>query len=56
MGKLFFVKGFKKQFKYALGQTKVAGTMLAMFLMKYDFCTDRTISLIGHSLGTVIIL
>lgn len=30
--------------------------MLALFLLRTDFTTDRTISLIGHSLGTVIIL
>eukprot|EP00347_Sterkiella_histriomuscorum_P010579 403375736 len=56
MGKLFFFKAFKKQFRYALTQTQVAGTMLAIFLLKSEFSTDRAITLIGHSLGTVIIL
>ncbi len=30
--------------------------MLALFLMKTDFANDRSVTLIGHSLGTVIIL
>jgi hypothetical protein len=34
----------------------LAGTLLALFLLKFDFPKDRSISLIGHSLGTVIIL
>ncbi len=56
MGHLMFIKAGRKQFVYALEQTKVAGTMLAMFLLRSEFATDRAISLIGHSLGTVIIL
>ena len=57
MQKLMFIKTGRKQFKYALEQTRVAGTMLALFLLRSEALTgDRVISLIGHSLGTVIIL
>lgn len=34
----------------------MTGTMLALFLLKTDFAKDRAVSLIGHSLGTVIIM
>ncbi|CDW87868.1 UNKNOWN [Stylonychia lemnae] len=55
MAKVLFIKSGKKQFKYAIEQTKVAGTLLALFLLKTDFSNDKAITLIGHSLGTVII-
>lgn len=33
IGKILFIKAGRKQFVYALEQTKVAGTLLALFLM-----------------------
>ena len=50
------MRTFKKQFIWALDQAKLAGINLALFLLRSDFSNDRTISLLGHSLGTVIIM
>lgn len=50
------IRTWKKQFSWAKEQTKLTGTMLALFLLKTQFAQDRSVTLLGHSLGTVIIL
>lgn len=44
----------KRQFIYAIEQAKVAGTLLAIFLIVSNVTKGRTVSLTGHSLGTVV--
>lgn len=44
----------KRQFIYAIEQAKVAGTLLAIFLLSSNITKGRTVSLTGHSLGTVV--
>lgn len=50
------IRTWKKQFSWAKEQTRLVGTMLALFLLRTDFSNDRSVTLLGHSLGTVIIL
>lgn len=45
----------KRQFYFAQDQARLTGIMLAIFLLKSNFSQGRAISLIGHSLGTVVI-
>ena len=44
----------KRQFIYAIDQARVAGTLLAMFLTKSSFADNRSVSVCGYSLGTVV--
>lgn len=43
----------KRQFLYAVDQARVTGTLLAMFLAKSSFAENRSVSIIGYSLGGV---
>lgn len=48
-----FMNTGKRQFLYAVDQARVTGTLLAMFLAKSSFAENRSISVIGYSLGGV---
>jgi len=41
---------------FAQDQARLAGIMLAIFLLKSDFSQGRAVSLIGFSLGSVVCL
>ena len=43
IGAFNIISSGKKQFKYCLDQARVAGTLLATFLLKTDFSSDRAI-------------
>ena len=44
----------KRQFVFAVDQARVTGTLLAMFLAKSSFAENRSLTLVGYSLGGVV--
>jgi hypothetical protein len=51
---LRFVTNFKRQFRYALEQAKLAGVILGLFLAHNNIFAGKSLSIIGFSLGTVV--
>ena len=56
MAALKIISTGKKQFIYCLDQARVAGALLALFLIFTDFASNKAVTLLGFSLGTVIIM
>ena len=46
----------QKQFIFAYDQARVSGSMLAIFLLKSNFSDGKAVTLIGFSLGTVVVM
>ena len=46
----------QKMYLFAYDQAKVAGGLLAIFLLKSNFTDGRAVSLIGYSLGSAVIM
>ena len=51
---LNFMNTGKRQFFFAIDQARVAGTLLGLYLTKSNFAENRTVTIIGYSLGSVV--
>lgn len=50
-----FMNTGKRQFIFAIDQARVAGTLLALFMSKSSFSENRAVTMIGYSLGSVVV-